>query len=137
MEEPLTGLIYVSQASPDTDSDAVEDLLQEATRHNGEHGITGALLSYAGYFLQALEGPDAEIDALFQRIARDRRHRQVVTIARGPVAGRQFPGWAMRHVPAPTGHDPAVIGFLQGLGAHPDPEAAQTARGLLRRLSAG
>ena len=48
---------------------------------------------------------------------------------------RRFSGWAMRHVPAPQGHDPTVSGFLDQLETRPSAQDANTALSLMQRLA--
>jgi hypothetical protein len=131
----LSSLMYVSTAVPGTDAAAVERILQTAARHNPGRNLTGALLAYAGHFLQVIEGPQADVNALYQRIERDPRHRNVRLLDFGPLARRRFEGWAMRHVPGPQGRDPSVMGFLDELNQGPGAEQAQMARALMLRLA--
>jgi len=49
----------------------VERIHASAQRHNPEFGVTGALLVCEGCFFQLLEGPTAEVQELYARIARD------------------------------------------------------------------
>lgn len=133
--ESLIQLIYVSTAAADTDEAVVQRILDVARRHNAAHGISGALLVYAGHFLQVLEGLAGDVNALYARIRRDRRHHHVVLVDFGPLTQREFEGWAMRHVPGPRGHDRAVTGFLDELAASPDTERAHTALVLMQRLA--
>jgi hypothetical protein len=131
----LSSLMYVSTAAPGTDAAVVERILETASRHNPRRDLTGALLAYAGHFLQVIEGPQSEVNALYQRIERDPRHRNVRLLDFGPLARRRFDGWAMRHVPGPQGHDPSVMGFLSELTQGPGEEQAQMARALMLRLA--
>ena len=133
--ESLTQLIYVSTAAADTDVAAVQRILDVARRHDATHGISGALLVNGGHFLQVLEGRAEDVNALYARIRRDRRHHHVALVDFGPLKQREFEGWAMRHVPGPRGHDRGVTGFLDELAASPDTERAHTALVLMQRLA--
>lgn len=131
----LVRLSYVSVAAPGVDDTEVRRIIETAQRVNARLGITGAMLSYAGRFLQVLEGPAATVDETFGRIAADARHAQVVLIERERASTRLFNRWSMLHVPAPRGHDPAVNGFLSELSLAPDAKHAHTALALLERLA--
>ena len=62
---------------------------------NPRHGITGALVYDAGRFVQMLEGPEGEIDALMARIRHDPRCDDVVTLYDHPIEARSMGAWAM------------------------------------------
>jgi len=53
------------------------------------------LLYAGGHFIQTLEGPDDVVDATYERIARDPRHRDVFTALREEIESRTFPDWSM------------------------------------------
>lgn len=93
---PLYHLIYESRASqPLTDADLLA-LLQTSRDYNAQHDLTGLLLySTEGRFLQVLEGRQAEVLALYQRIAQDPRHSACVLLLSGPLAKRRFGEWRM------------------------------------------
>lgn len=57
--------------------------------------ITGRMLYADGHFIQTLEGPEPAVDAMFEWIGRDPRHRDVLVALREPIALRDFPDWSM------------------------------------------
>jgi hypothetical protein len=88
-------LAYESQASvPLTEPDLL-DLLARSRAKNASLGVTGILLYRQGTFLQVLEGPHAEVDALYDTIARDSRHHEVSTVLAEDRSARRFPDWTM------------------------------------------
>lgn len=76
------------------------ELLEFARRHNAAAGITGMLLYKDGNFIQALEGPEAAVRALYRRIQLDTRHRGILKLLDEPIAARRFEHWSMgfRHL---------------------------------------
>lgn len=82
-------------------SDDLLSLLFEARSYNHHHGITGMLLSHGQAFMQLLEGEQDEIRALFTKISRDARHRDIVLEHDGPDDSRLFPQWSMAYVDVP------------------------------------
>ncbi len=88
-------LIYVSAAVTWFSSTELHALLASSRQHNQRAGITGLLLYKDGNFMQVLEGDEAAVRALHQRIAADLRHHGMVTIDSGTVAERQFGQWCM------------------------------------------
>lgn len=75
-------------------------MLEFSRRHNATAGITGMLLYKDGNFIQALEGPEAEVRALYRRIHADTRHRGILELLDEPIATRRFEHWSMgfRHL---------------------------------------
>ena len=67
-------LVYLSQATHDFEAEELADLLAVSRRNNASTGITGLLMYESRLFMQALEGPRAAVEALFQKISRDPRH---------------------------------------------------------------
>jgi hypothetical protein len=88
-------LIYVSRATRPMDLHDLTELLRESRAKNAVLGVTGMLLYLRESFIQVLEGDEAVISALYQRICRDPRHEDVVLLESGVVAAREFPDWTM------------------------------------------
>jgi hypothetical protein len=95
----LIQLIYSSKPFG-FDEAALNGILLFARRNNPREAITGALICRHDLYLQLLEGPQAAVDARYQKIARDDRHLEVVKRVSRPVTERMFPNWAMRDDPA-------------------------------------
>jgi hypothetical protein len=74
---------------------SIEQILLTARRNNVRHGITGALLFSDGCFAQVLEGARDDIEAIFETIQCDARHRDVTVMHLHPVAERSFGAWSM------------------------------------------
>lgn len=87
---------YLSKFAKPMTHQEIEALAEAAARKNAELGVTGVLLAAGGVFFQILEGPQEAVDALFDTIARDPRHEQVLLLAsREGCEGRLFDGWSM------------------------------------------
>lgn len=92
-------LIYKSKSTSDYPSnEEIRDITAKATKHNAEQGITGLLVLSGNCFLQVLEGPYREVNALFSRIMRDPRHEQVELITFEALETHYFDKWHMRLV---------------------------------------
>jgi Sensors of blue-light using FAD len=88
-------LVYTSREThPMTDKD-LSALLEESRRCNETSKVTGMLLYKDGKFLQALEGDEAIVESLYQRIRGDARHKDGQVLLTGEVSKRQFPDWSM------------------------------------------
>ena len=60
--------------------------------------MTGVLCFSDGLFLQVLEGGRLAVSQLYNRIANDTRHRDVVLLSYEEIGERKFAGWAMGQV---------------------------------------
>jgi Sensors of blue-light using FAD len=134
--DALVSLIYVSSAAHGLGAADIEAIHRGAERDNARHGVTGALLCYDGRFVQVLEGPAAVVQAVYERIRADTRHRDLRLLIQGPTSERLFGQWSMRRVPEPDRRDRTVVAFLDQLQREPDVTAqAHTALKLLLRLA--
>ena len=93
--DQLYRLLYVSTAEHFLSHRELEALVQGARARNAAAGITGMLIYTEGHFLQYIEGPQSEVEALFTRIERDPRHHGMLRIFEGPQARRIFTEWSM------------------------------------------
>jgi hypothetical protein len=75
--------------------DELMAILSVARQTNQELEITGMLLYRDGFFIQALEGEETQVKALYDKIRQDPRHRNVVTVDIHPITERAFVGWHM------------------------------------------
>ena len=106
----LVSLIYASRSTESFAEHEIPDLLQQIRIANAKQQITGMLLYIRGFFLQVLEGPPEQVDAVFSKLQGDKRHTQVRLISREPVPERAFEGWNMMHKTL----DPVEAGELIG-----------------------
>lgn len=88
-------------------------LLLDARFHNRHSDITGLLLHHGGCFMQMLEGPRDQIRALYERIATDSRHRDVVVELDAPADERLFPDWQMGFAEVPSIRGRAVMSGVE------------------------
>ena len=94
----LYEIIYVSLASRDLPAEELVQLLDKARVHNASQGITGMMVYHRREFMQLLEGEQAAVQALYDRIAGDPRHQQLRKIWDGPIRERGFSDWGMAFV---------------------------------------
>lgn len=97
----LIALAYLSNASELFDEPALESLLASARARNATLGVTGALLYHDGTFFQYIEGPQAGVDDVWQRIRTSPGHFGLIELVRRPIAQRHFDRWHMGFVRAP------------------------------------
>jgi hypothetical protein len=94
----LVRLLYASRAADPAPDGLIEAIVQQARRNNPELGITGVLCHGGDTFLQVLEGGREPVNALYNRIVCDRRHRQVTLLNYEEIVERRFAGWTMGQV---------------------------------------
>lgn len=95
----MKSLLYASAsalASGDEQAE-VERIVSTARARNADLGVTGTLVFTRTRFAQILEGPDAVVDALMARIARDPRHEQVTVVDAIPIDRRTFDDWTLSY----------------------------------------
>lgn len=95
----LFRLAYVSDCVLPEELDVltleITQILERASRQNAANDVTGALFYSGGYFCQVMEGDPDYLQDLFDRIQRDRRHRDCKVVLFEPIEHRAFGDWHM------------------------------------------
>jgi hypothetical protein len=94
----LVRLMYASRAAEGLKPEAVGAILRKSTANNPAQGVTGVLCFSGKVFLQVLEGGRSQVSQLYNRIAQDPRHIDVVLLSYDEIDERSFAGWAMGQV---------------------------------------
>jgi hypothetical protein len=94
----LVRLMYASRAAASVDHEALLAILKKSKTNNGASGVTGLLCFSGGIFLQVLEGGRASVSKLYNRIASDPRHTDVMLLSYEEIGERCFAGWSMGQV---------------------------------------
>ena len=91
-------LTYASTAITDFSPENLLSLLKTSRINNGAKNITGILLYTHGTFFQVLEGDEAAVEATFDAIKKDKRHKDVILIEKVPITERHFltGAWALK-----------------------------------------
>ena len=88
-------VIYISKATQPFSQAELAELLSQARQHNTQRLLTGLLLYANGCFMQLLEGKEAEVKTVYERIKQDSRHTDIVTLRMEETPSRHFPDWRM------------------------------------------
>lgn len=91
----LIRLIYVSSARTLLNETALKQILANAQQNNAALGISGMLLYAGGNFIQVLEGEEQAVWDLYQKIAKDPRHNDIIILDDSAITKRAFPTWSM------------------------------------------
>ena len=101
----LISLLYISSSSlaAEEASHEVARIVATSRAYNATVDITGALLFTGTHFAQILEGDEAVVDALLDKLHLDPRHRDILIVQRGPATVRRCSGWNMAYSGSSTG----------------------------------
>ena len=91
----MLSLIYVSTSVKLLNDEELLGILKVSRENNSSRDVTGLLLYKGGNFMQVLEGPDEVVEAVFETIKADPRHKDVIVLSREQISNRQFPAWEM------------------------------------------
>ena len=94
----LVRLMYASRATETVRPEVLNAILRKSTQNNPAAGVTGVLCFSGEIFLQVLEGGRSQVSKLYNRIAQDPRHKDVVLLGYEEIDERSFAGWAMGQV---------------------------------------
>jgi len=83
--------------------DDLAQILEESKTWNEAHGLTGMLLYIEGEFLkynggrfiQVLEGDEADVKEIFEKIQTDNRHFNIIKLTEAKMIRRSFEDWSM------------------------------------------
>lgn len=110
----LHRLIYASRIAPSCEADlkaALVDIVTRALPKNRAAGISSLLVAHRGWFVQALEGTEPAVEALFEAIAADPRHHHALALSAGAADARLFHPWSIG-ARVLAGGDEAVLAAL-------------------------
>jgi NADH dehydrogenase FAD-containing subunit/class 3 adenylate cyclase/uncharacterized membrane protein YphA (DoxX/SURF4 family) len=95
----LKRILYVSTMHAPMSDEEIIELGRLSSLNNNRLGLTGILISVHEYFFQILEGPEAVLDDLLEKIRYDARHRDVTVLsAEYGLSERLFSDWGMRTI---------------------------------------
>jgi hypothetical protein len=124
----MISIIYVSSAAQLFSTADLGRLLEVSRTNNAKREVTGMLLYKDGNFMQVIEGEEANVRALYDKLQLDPRHGGFLTLLEEKIATRHFQDWSMGFKNL---DDPAVseiegyrdyrdVSFLnQSFAAHP------------------
>ncbi|MCF2487339.1 BLUF domain-containing protein [Dyadobacter sp. CY347] len=88
-------LVYLSSSVGLLSEDEISGILAQSHANNGSLNITGILLYCNGSIIQVLEGEKGKVEALYNTIARDTRHKNLLRLFSAEIEQRSFPDWLM------------------------------------------
>ncbi|MBK0378618.1 BLUF domain-containing protein [Mucilaginibacter segetis] len=106
-------IVYISTAVTLLTDDVLLHILTAARDNNAKHQVTGVLLYADGTFIQALEGEPADVDAIYELIEQDKKHRNIIKLIDEPLAERNFTDWRMGFSYINNNEAGEIIGYLK------------------------
>lgn len=91
----LFQLIYLSSSLGQYSREDLVEILSVSRRNNTRANISGLLLYHDGNIIQFLEGEEASVKSVYDRIARDPRHKGILPLVRRKIDRRDFGSWSM------------------------------------------
>ncbi|PUA29882.1 MAG: hypothetical protein B0W54_04875 [Cellvibrio sp. 79] len=88
-------IVYISSAKLGLTYGEILNIVEDSRMNNEKSGLTGLLLFNSGNFMQLVEGAESAVDALYRKIEKDRRHREVKLLLSEPITHRNFSNWTM------------------------------------------
>ena len=131
----LVRLTYASRASHTVSADLIRDILDSSQRNNPAKGLTGMLCCNADLFLQALEGPRTEVNALYNRLADDNRHKDLTILDYAEISVRRYSQWSMGWAGAKQASRALFLKYASSDRFDPFQMSAEQINGLLLELS--
>lgn len=92
----LVELRYQSKSVYDMGILGLTRILHSAVATNTRLGITGILSFDKGYFGQILEGKRGNVEQVWSRIQKDKRHSNIELLGISEIQERRFPKWSMK-----------------------------------------
>ena len=90
-------LFYVSTAVAGFDPNEIQSILRSAHSFNPTQDLTGVMMYRGATFLQLLEGPEENVRALYAKIGKDKRHRNLMKLMERKTDTRLFNDWSMAY----------------------------------------
>jgi 2-hydroxy-3-keto-5-methylthiopentenyl-1-phosphate phosphatase len=94
----LFELAYVSTITFNASDEDIERIVAHSQLNNALADVSGLLLFNGINFAQILEGTQATLDRLFEKICHDERHSGVIKLVERPIEARAFSGWSMAYL---------------------------------------
>ncbi len=94
----LVRLLYASRATAPVKPELLGAILKKSATNNPARGVTGLLCFSDDVFLQVLEGGRMQVSSLYNRIALDPAHTDVVLLTYEEIDERAFASWSMGQV---------------------------------------
>ena len=83
-------ITYMSRFSRQLSRENIDEIGTYSARRNAADGIAGVLVTLGSVFFQIIEGGEAAIDDLYERVLRDGRHTGVICLQTEELATDRY-----------------------------------------------
>lgn len=103
--QKLIQLVYISRSTfvPEKLTGGIQPniarILLKSRANNEKNGLVGVLYFGDNNFFQCLEGEQAAVETLYEKLLLDPRHKDLKTIVKKPIDELSFTNWSMKYVP--------------------------------------
>lgn len=131
----LIRLIYASTATEGVGMDEFKLILQQSQTNNHKRDLTGVLAFNSKIFLQELEGSREQVNELYSRLLRDKRHHTVAVLDYAEIDEREWAQWSMGFA-APSADNRALFMKYSGQSVfNPYSMAGSAVKKMLKELA--
>jgi len=88
-------IIYTSAAKEGAALEDFREIARHSAQNNQTLDVTGILLFFESNIMQVIEGEQAIVETLFNRIKHDDRHSAVTLLVSRATEKREFQSWSM------------------------------------------
>ena len=92
----LCRVTYTSRVARSVRFEDAEEIARGSAVRNDALAVTGLLLYTPSHFIQVLEGEQAAVRSVLERIYADSRHSAIRLVLEQAIEHREFDRWAMR-----------------------------------------
>ena len=132
----LVRLMYASRAVAPVSEAELALILKQSKKNNPGVGVTGVLCLSTNIFLQVLEGGRNAVSALYNKIAADPRHKDVVLLRYEEIDERSFGSWSMGQANLSRLNPAVVIKYSETAELDPYAVSGKVSMALLHEMVA-
>jgi hypothetical protein len=92
----MVRLVYASTFNDEVDPSELKNIHEVARKNNAEFDVSGVLIFGNNYFLQCLEGGRENVNKIYDKISRDKRHKNSMILSYEESHVRMFEKWSMK-----------------------------------------
>lgn len=127
-------MIYASTATDKFKPEDIANILTKANHYNKSKDLTGMLCFSRNFFLQCIEGSRSNVNELYQKIASDKRHSDIVVLNYKEIDERAFSEWSMAYLPESKLTSTLVLKFSENSQLLPYNLSGESAHKLIMAL---
>jgi len=105
-------ILYVSNSRYNFSYQELSELLDKARVNNSRLNVSGFLIYVNNLFVQVLEGEKEDVQTLFEKIKKDKRHEKIMVIHESEISERLFDSWSMAFKKYNSNEELSALGYF-------------------------